>query len=144
MLAIRKRQRQHWDNLKVLVCYNQAAGMHYLGNKLTPSAIAFLGAVMLENIRTNEFCKLKRAIALIGENLTGWKTIQRLIDLGLLETPGYGLYVVTVQGEYFLRNIETELARIVEDKPFSKWRKIRSKDDARLRYIRGRLNAREL
>ncbi len=111
--------------------------MPYKGMKLRPSQIAFLGAVMLENIQTNYFCKYTRVVELVGKGVINWKGIQVLIDIGLLHPPVYGKYCVTAEGEYFLRNIETFCARIVYNLPLSKWRKIRGENDIRAKYVRG-------
>lgn len=137
MLSIRKRQRQHWDNMKVLASFNQAAKLTYQGNKLTPAQIAFLSAVHLETLRSNDFCRLSVAIGMIGKNLIGWTGIKKLLDLGLLQTPVYGRYVVSVQGEYYLRTIEAFCARIINNSAYSTWKKIRGVNDQRLKYVRG-------
>lgn len=137
MLSNRKRDRGSWPNIKVLAAYNVAASLPYQGHKLSPAQIAFLAAVHLETMRSNDFCRLSVAVGMIGKNLIGWTGIKKLRDLGLLQAPMYGRYVVSVEGEYFLREIETICARIVDGKPFSKWRKIREENDIRLKFVRG-------
>ena len=137
MLSNRKRDRGSWPNLKVLAAYNVAASLPYRGNKLSTAQIAFLSAVHLETIRSNDFCRLSVAIGMIGKNLIGWTGIKKLRDLGLLQAPMYGRYVVSVEAEYFLRDIETICAWIVGGMPFSKWRKIRGENDIRAKYVRG-------
>ncbi len=96
-----------------------------------------MGVVMLECTRTNDFCKYSKAVVLLGKNVIGWTGINELIEIGLLKIPITGFYVVTPEGEYFLRSIETNLSRIVHDLPLSKWKKINAENDLRLKFVRG-------
>jgi hypothetical protein len=104
--------------------------------KLSPNLIACLSVVLLENKRTNDFTHLKRIRELVGDWVVSSASLTKLINLGLLNKAGYDLYVISESGEYFLRDIETMLGRIVDNKPFSVWRKIQSEDDPRLKYVR--------
>jgi hypothetical protein len=52
-----------------LPSYNLAASLAFRGNKFRPSEIAFLSAVHLESLRSNDFCRLSVAIGMIGKNL---------------------------------------------------------------------------
>lgn len=122
----------------MLALYRRVCEHGYRGVKLSPNAIACLSVVLLENRRTNEFTHLKRIKELVGDWVVGSSTLKQLLNLGLLNKSGYDLYVISEAGEYFLRDIETLVSRIIDNRPLSKWRKILSEDDPRLKYVRAK------
>ena len=136
MLSKRKQTRLNWRYISILAYYNEANRISYKGIKIAHSEIAFLSACLLENKRTNDLVPLKRIKSIIGVKLSVDRLVDRLINLGLLLRPGYGLYLVSSEGEYFLRDLESMFTRIAENRDLSRWRKIVSEDDPRLKYVR--------
>ncbi len=113
--------------------------LRYRGEHVEELCFRFLAACLFENLYTNDFARVNNVLKACGmtkRSVSVAPVTSKLIRLGLLERPSWGSYVVTSEGEYFLRDIETMFARITKNSARSKWRKILSSEDPRSRHVR--------
>lgn len=136
MFSNRKRYNGSFHYVILMSYWSAGRRFEYNGVNLWPSDMSFLGAVLYWNLTFNDFCPLKSVRELLGRGWSIGETVDRLLGLGLVSRPKHGSFVLTPEGEYFLRDVETRLSRIAQNKPLGKWRKIVSKDDPRLAYVR--------
>ena len=116
-----------FQHLKVLNFSYLLRGASHRGERIYEPSVRFLIAVMLVCGRTNEFAKLCDVLSLMGRVVEGSNLDARVTPLlraGLLERPVFGHYIVTNEGEYFLRDLETMFSRITKGSVRSKWKKI--------------------
>ncbi len=136
MFGTIQRPRAEFPGLKILLAFRHARMMQYSGIRLRDVEVYFLIAVMMENRSTNDFAPLKRIRHLLGLDISLGVTIENLLTLGLMERPSTNKYVTTEAGEYFLRDIETGISRIVSGRGSSKWDRIHGQEDPRFGYAR--------
>lgn len=141
MFATRKQSRRVYSHVETLLSYHLVKSVPFRGEYMSPIEFSFVACVLVENARTNDFAKLETVLRLIGRSV---KTVSldslvgRLLRLGLIERPAFGLFVCTNEGEYWIRDIETMLTRITKNLVKSKWRKILAGEDLRKKYVRAK------
>ncbi len=139
MLANTRVYTSKYTFVSVLLNLHLVKKMPFRGEVMNAKEFAFVAACLLENVRTNEFAKMERILALMGlvkDAVSCDPLVKRLLRLGLVERPAWGLFVVTNEGEYWIRDIETMLVRITKNTVKSKWRKILDDNDPRKKYVR--------
>jgi len=131
MLSSTTKRKDTFKLLRLLPAYRLIKELSFRGERISEKGILFMIAVMIECSRTNEFAKLLNILGVLGisrGNANPDRLISPLLRLGLVERPGFGLFVLTVEGEFFLRDIETMFSRVTQNTVRSKLRKIAPTD----------------
>lgn len=141
MLARKDSGHSSFALLKTLVHFKYIKQATYRGERLGERCTLFMIALMVESGKSNDLVKMEVILGLLGfskANISLDVLTSPLLRLGLIARPSWGLFTLTNEGEYFLRDLETLFSRITQNTIRSKFRKIDPNDPLRAKYIRGK------
>lgn len=141
MFANTRVYTSKYTNVSVLVNVHLVKSVPFRGERMSFKEFSFVASCLLLNVRTNDLARMGDILGLMGvskNTISRDPLVGRLLALGLIERPLWGKFVVTSEGEYWIRDIETMLVRITRNSIKSKWRKILEGDDLRKKYVRAK------
>lgn len=127
------RRRKH--NLPLCLTLGFSRSLDY--SPIDPSTFQVLSLIHWLNLICNDPAKVEyiRELGRFSSQTVNY-CLDSLLNAGFIERTGLGFYVVTDSGEYYLRGIETQLTRLMDQSKLARWKPIKSLNDPRYKYLR--------